>query len=56
MNDIVVKFLFSMLNQKKCEFYFPISSELIIIGETQVTFHDKEGDEGTKTHNVSLKD
>ena len=56
MNDIAVGFLRSMLNQKTCAFYFPISIELGMIGEIQVLFHDKEGNEGAKRHALLFKD
>ena len=56
MNDIVVEFLWSMLNKKTRVFYFPMSNELGIIDEIQFIFHDKEGNEVKKRHDLLLKD
>ena len=53
MNDVIVSFLCSMLNQKKLFFYCPINREPGVISEVQVPCHDIEGNEITKRHNIS---
>ena len=56
MNDVIVSFLCSMLNQKKWFFYCPINRDPGVISEAQVPYHDIEVNEITKRHDLSWKD
>ena len=55
MSDDAVDFLRSMLNQKTCACFCPISSEPGMIDEMQFPFHENEVDEGAKRCDISLK-